>query len=175
MKKWIDLTGYGRQYSVSSDGEVAAAGRLLKARDGNRGANNARNRGNYKEVSLVNLDFLSKYASVHLLVLKAFAGDRPEGHIARAKDGDLRNATVSNLEWAKTSEVRAVNRGEGHHSALLTNAQVLELKQKMDAPGGRARGMVAHFSREYGVRHETIRQINTGETYGWLKLEEVAA
>jgi hypothetical protein len=33
------------------------------------------------------------------LVLEAFGGPRPPGHVVRFKDGDPLNCALSNLEW----------------------------------------------------------------------------
>ncbi len=97
---WEDIAGYKDMYRVSSYGRVrslprlSANGRQLKGRIMRSTANQA---GHLKL-------HLSKYGDqfpvcIHLLVLSAFIGGAPDGHIAHHKDGNMQNNRLCNLEW----------------------------------------------------------------------------
>lgn len=168
MEQWKDVVGFEGRYQVSNLGRVKSLlGRTDKILLPKQKSN-----CNEKEVNL-SVGGKHKMCMVHRLVLEAFVGPRPEKHIASALDGNTGNAVLENLVWALESEVRATQRGEKNKAAQLTNEQALAVKvrlleAKADNEGVTPRGLVAQIAKEYGVRHETVRKINVGQSYCWL-------
>lgn len=90
MKRiWKPIVGYESFYEVSSDGLIWSCHRskLLKLVPGKDG---------YLGVSLSKYGYV-KRVQVHLLVLTAFVGPRPNGLIACHKDGNNLNNQFDNL------------------------------------------------------------------------------
>lgn len=91
---------------------------------------------------------------VHHLVLEAFVGPRPEGTEARHfPDSNRYNNSLSNLSWATKKQNQADrvthgthDRGERHHQAKLTEADVLEIRRR--AATGEPRRSVA---KDFGI------------------------
>jgi hypothetical protein len=74
---------------------------------------------------------------VHTLVLETFAGPRPKYCECRHLDGNKTNNNIANLVWGTRSENMqdrilhgAVPRGERHSFAKLTEADVLDIRQR---------------------------------------------
>ncbi len=72
---------------------------------------------------------------VHVEVLKAFSGHRPEGYVAAHNDGNRQNNVISNLRWTTpkgNSEDRTRHgndlQGERHPDAKLTEDLVREIR-----------------------------------------------
>jgi hypothetical protein len=64
------------------------------------------------------------------VVLEAFVGPRPPGHVIRFKDGDRLNCKLANLEWAPAPTVR----GEG------ARARAIATRERADAIRGSLEG-----------------------------------
>ena len=98
---WKDIAGYEGVYQISSYGRVKSLARRLR--------NGYSIRSRFMRCSLrprhktlkVNLsrDNTAKTFDVHLLVLRAFAGDAESGYVAHHVDGDKMNNHLDNLEW----------------------------------------------------------------------------
>lgn len=101
-EEWRFVNGY-ETYIVSTHGNVKSLPRIVKGKcDSNR-----KLRGNTltphlrRDASVVNLwkDNRYRQRTIHQLVLESFVGPRPEGALARHKDGDVHNNVLANLEW----------------------------------------------------------------------------
>jgi hypothetical protein len=106
-----------------------------------------------------------KSAWVHRLVLRAFVGEPPTGHISRHLDGDPTNNALTNLKWGTPAENNAdmvrhgrTSRGERSAQAKLTEEQVGAIRQML----GPAR-VVAEM---YGVSQTTVYRIWKRRTWG---------
>lgn len=145
-------------YMVSANGQIFRVGRdeplkpcILK-------------RGGYLAVSLWS-NGRGKTWPVHQLVCMTFHGPRPsERHHAAHWDGDKSNCRATNLRWATREENEAdkirhgkTNRGERNGQAVLTDAQVAEIKRRL-AAGERC----CNLAREYGVGGSAISNIKRG-------------
>lgn len=137
MEDWKQVVGYEGRYEVSKLGDIRT--------DPNSPHRNSRihrgkflhqrmNKTGYLRVSL-NLDGVKRSRNVHLVVLEAFKGLRPEGKVSRHKDGNSKNNSADNLEWSTQKENIADkivhgtdNKGEKHHNAVLTEKDVIEMR-----------------------------------------------
>jgi hypothetical protein len=115
---------------------------------------------------------------VHLLVLYAFVGPLPEGMQTRHLDGNKRNNHLSNLKYGTPPENGAdrvrlgeIPRGADHYLTKLTDARVLEIRQRY----ANGEGSYRQLGREYGVDNTTIMRIVRGLTWTHLPLAERAA
>lgn len=104
---------------------------------------------------------------VHVLVLEAFVGPKPEGHEGAHWDDEPENNRLENLRWATRGDnlrdaVRNGRKaaGESHPLAKLTTEAVREIRL---AP--RRYGVVAAFARRFGVSESTIRQARDGRAW----------
>lgn len=77
-----------------------------------------------------------KEICVHILMLEAFVGPRPEGCECNHKNGDLLDNRIENLEWVTHKEnvqhahrVLGKHRGENHCNAKLTEKKVLRIRE----------------------------------------------
>lgn len=107
-----------------------------------------------------------KSLRVHREVLRAFVGDRP-GYIVRHLDGNPRNCRIENLAWGSFADNEADKsrhgrdlRGERHHQAKLTDAQVREIK------GSQERG--TELARRFGVTPTMVCAIRKGRAWRHL-------
>lgn len=99
---------------------------------------------------------------IHRLVLEAFVGSRPEGHVARHLNGKKQDNRLKNLKWGTVKEngedaVRLGEqpRGETHGMAKLTEADVLDIRGAY-AEGGWTQQALAD---EYGVSQKMISNV----------------
>lgn len=108
--------------------------------------------------------------AVHVLVLEAFSGKRPENHVAHHKDGNTENNSITNLCWVTPSEnVRCAyiegnldQRGSNNNSSKLNEYEVIVIRRLL------ATRVFTHeeIGRIFDVARSTISQINTGLNWG---------
>lgn len=105
---------------------------------------------------------------VHILVLEAFVGPRPPGHLGRHANDDPNDNALTNLLWGlpiDNSADMVANgrsaRGERNGTARLTEAKVIEIRAAYRA-GGRSYSQLA---REYGVGMVTVANLVTRRTW----------
>lgn len=103
---WLPVPGFEGRYEVSNDGQVKVLGgpgrgrfnedRILKVGHDGPG---------YRQVLLYPGEG-RKYTRkrVHILVLEAFVGPRPDGAFGRHIDDDRENNHLSNLRWGDRSD-----------------------------------------------------------------------
>lgn len=81
-----------------------------------------------------------KYSTkrLHMLVLEAFHGTRPQGMEGRHLDGNKLNNNLSNLAWGTSFENHqdrvlhgTMCRGEIHYETSLTNSDVVAIRQRV--------------------------------------------
>lgn len=106
------------------------------------------------------------------LVLKAFIGPRPSGHVARHLDGNGDNNTPDNLAWGTQAEniMDAVRHGTAPRApgvrnvkAKLTEDQVQEIRLRLLC--GERPGKIAP---DYGLHISAIRFIENLQTWRHL-------
>ena len=95
IEHWLPIPGYEGKYEVSDQGRVRSLlwgePRLRKP---------VKHKFGYPQVMLAG----GTQYEIHRLVLLAFVGPLPAGHVTRHLDGDVTNATLSNLTYGTASE-----------------------------------------------------------------------
>jgi hypothetical protein len=135
---WRPVVGFETTYEVSTLGRLRRIAPAIGSYVG-RILQGSRNRDGYLRVQLARSPLPPVYRLIHILVLVAFVGPRPDGCEACHKDGDPANAALSNLRWdtplanAKDKIGHGtVSRGTHHGMVKLTEAQVRRIRT---APG----------------------------------------
>lgn len=106
--------------------------------------------------------------SVHRLVLLAFVGPCPEGMEAcHFPDRDPSNNRLINLRWDTRGANRTdsaihgtIQRGERHHKAVTTDAQVIAIREEF-AAGGRQ----SDIAKRHGLSRPVICDIVNGKSW----------
>lgn len=140
-EEWRTVVGYEGIYEVSSTGRVRSVTRTVTWSDGRVREcpsivlSHTRGPG-YAKVQLYR-NKSGRIHRVHVLVCEAFHGARPEGMVCCHSDGNKSNNHSDNVRWdtprANTADAIAhghVQRGERHHRAKLTQAQVDEIRRE---------------------------------------------
>jgi hypothetical protein len=83
---------------------------------------------------------------VHVLVLTAFRGSKPEGKESLHKDGNIKNPKLSNLRWGTHLE----NVREGNRCKLKDKHVNIIIRSKKSG---------AELARQFGVDRSTINMI----------------
>lgn len=118
------------------------------------------------------LDDDRKYRSctVHLFVIMAFKGLRPDGLEVNHIDGNKLNNNIENLEWVTRSEnvlhafrlgLEKPMRGEDNPTAKLTTKDVLEIRKfvaEARSSGKRYYGRSA-LAKKYGISSAYVKDI----------------
>ena len=176
---WKDIPNYEGSYQVSNTGLVRSVDRVVTDKDGGvrrykgRVLKPGSNRG-YERVVLYN-DNGATNKSVHRLVLETFKphvnmDDLQVNHI----DGNKLNNHLTNLEWVTGRDNIShaydigliTNIGEGSPGAILSNANVLEILQRLD--NGESQ---RDIGLDYGVSRSCIGKINIGAIWRSVKEE----
>ena len=114
--------------------------------------------------------------AVHVAVLEAFVGPRPEGLQGAHGNGIKTDCRLANLRWATKGENAADKQkhgtaycptGERHHRVKLTKDQVLEIR------AAAAQGAVQRaLAKAYDVHFGTIGSIVSGKSWRHLLPEQ---
>lgn len=176
-EEWRPVVGHERTHEVSDQGRVRSLARTIVRRVGRPFHKPEKIlKGNVSKAlgyQTVRLNDTLLY--VHCLVLEAFVGPRPDGMEACHDPDPCRtNNCVSNLRWdtpqanqRDRSRHGTSNRGERCGTAILTEAQVREIRCSVE-PG-------CELARRYGVAQQTICGIRKGRTWGHLENRDKAA
>lgn len=163
-RQWRDIPGYEGLYRVSDLGVVVAYP-------------NTRHRGfaplkpwltnkGYPQVRLCRQGHRKNH-SVHTLVLLAFRGPPPPGHVSRHRNGIRQQCHLGNLEYGTQSENLAdmhrhgtARIGSKHHNAVHTEAEVLDIRAAL-----RRGESPARLANAYRVTPENIYAIRDRITW----------
>lgn len=154
-ENWKDVVGYEGRYQVSSLGRVKS----LRFR-GHAKESVLKSTPNYSGYHVVTLGVDRKQFRVHVLVLEAFLGKRPDGHEGCHGDGDKNNNALTNLRWDTPSgnaQDRRSYSGCFNPNAKLSKEQVEEIASAM--PKGKD---VKLYAEKFGVSTARIYQIMRG-------------
>ena len=106
---------------------------------------------------------------VHRLILITFRRQPLGNEECRHLDGDPSNNNLTNLAWGTkqdNADDRVLHgrspRGEKSGSHKLTEAQVLEIRQRI------GKETLRSLAKEYGVSHTTIRRAANGMKWSYL-------
>ena len=168
-EEWRALAGYSGIYEVSSIGRVRSLDRIVKMVGAGASFSSKLVKGRilsqaivkgYPRVTLCK-GGKSRPIGVHRLVCEAFHGPAPEGCTDVAhNDGNPLNANASNLRWATRAENMADCRihgtytfGEKHHSAILTDQDVIAIRESSEPAKKMAPRYGVHPNYIYEIRN----------------------
>lgn len=107
--------------------------------------------------------------NVHILVLKAFVGERPSGYLGLHKDDDSFNNHLSNLYWGTYSdntkdsiENGTYTRLSGYKNGMTKFSDELNVKIKSEFTG--KRGEQTRLAKKYGMSISNVHLIVHGKT-----------
>lgn len=112
---WMPVPDYQESYQVSNQGRVKSLPRPGYRHRRPRMLRLNPAHGGYRSVCLYR-NAKQRRVAVHRLVLTAFIGPCPEGHVACHRDGNPANNVVSNLYWGTPSENQLDNVRLGTHA-----------------------------------------------------------
>jgi len=177
-EQWRPVLGFEGYYEVSDQGHVrslartcySGAGRVRKVKSRILiPQHDGRTRGGigaHTKVTL-SIDAVATQRQVHILVLEAFVGLRPQGTETRHLNGLPDDNRLSNLCWGTPAENRADTlrhgtfpRGSQRSTAKLTEAIVRDIRAAY-ASGAQINAL----ARQYGVNHSTIQQMFRGRSW----------
>ncbi len=148
MEEWRPVWGFEGKYEVSNQGRLKnvqegaghVTGRILKP---------GLNLGGYLQCDL---GAYGGRHSLHLLVMQAHVGQKPEGLEINHKNGNKTDNRLENLEYCTKSEndlhktrVLGTGRGESHGNAKITEDDVREIR-RLAADGITQREIAKRFN-----------------------------
>ena len=176
---WKDIPEFRGSYQVSNMGRVRSVDRVVTFKNGRKRKYKGMvlkphlNNKGYECLNLYDDNGCNK-KTVHRLVLGTFKPhvnmkDLEVNHI----DGDKLNNHLTNLEWLTgrdnilhAHDIGLINyKGEGNPRTKLSNADVLEILERLDTGG-----VQREIALDYGVSNRCISHINTGTT--WRSVRE---
>lgn len=149
VENWKDIPEYEGVYQVSDN----VAGEVVKG---------------YKRVKLF-FEGGGKRYMVHVLVMRAFVGPKPEGMQVNHKNGDKKDCNLANLEYVTCSDnqlhsVRILGRpnpqGSKHGGSKLREPEVLRIRELR-----RNGDDLATIAELFCVSVPTVSMICTGKTW----------
>ena len=177
---WKDIPDFEGSYQVSNMGRVRSVDRVIAIKDGSMRKHKGKvlktylNNKGYELLKLSNDNGVTN-KTVHRLVLETFKPhvnmkDLEVNHM----DGDKLNNHLTNLEWSTGHDnvLHAYNTGlitnigEGSPNAKLSNADVLEILQRLDTGESQK-----DIRLDYGVSKSCISMINSGLRWRSVKEE----
>lgn len=176
-ERWVAVPRWEGLYEVSDLGRVRSLPRIVMAGKSPRQIAGKVLKpswnGDYLRVTLTD-GRRKEPTCVHVLVLKAFRGNRP-GHWHQwhgcHSDGNHGNNELRNLRWGTPASNAADTvahgrsiKGEGSASAKLTETSVLEIKRRLSSDKVNRSAL----AREFDVSRRAISHIETGKTWYWL-------
>jgi len=167
-EEWRPIPGYEEWYEVSDLGRIRSwkvSGHDKKRRHPVLIMGSFVSTG-YKYVQL-HKDRKFKKIAIHVLVLLAFVGPRPEGHDAAHADGARDNNELSNLRWASRAENMddakkhgTILRGVQKYNAVLSMQDVEDIKRQY--LGGVKQRVIA---AKYGIDQSIVSRVCSGKAY----------
>lgn len=168
IEEWKAIPGYEGRYEVSDQGRVRSLGHRVRIVI--RGAETTRfspgkiltpgRSGSSGHLSVA----IGKGNSVlvHILVMLAFEGPRPDGADVAHNDGDPTNNCFSNLRYA----TRSSNNQDVvfHGRRRFSVSEVLRIRTDAKKYHGANKAL----AEEFGVSEGTISAIYTRRTYGYV-------
>lgn len=154
MTVFKPVPGTNGMYKVSDDGQVMS----LKKKTPRILKHNVRH-----GYPCVDIYYQAKRVQkpVHVLILEAFVGPRPEGMLALHNDDDKANCCLSNLRWGTRSD-NTYDRFKNKGGFKLTEFDAAWIKFKL------AMGWKQHeLAKEFEVDQALISKINTGKYWSF--------
>lgn len=141
MSEYFDIPGYFGVYQITKSGVIRSVDRKLKCSNGcikfKKGIvlKQYKTTSGYHQIDL-RINKIKHKELVHLLVLKTFYGDRPNGKETRHIDGNKSNNSISNLAYGTKRENYedkilhdTIPYGSRHTNAKLSESDIPEIRQ----------------------------------------------
>lgn len=168
MEQWRAIPGYEGRYEISDLGNVVSIGFADPTK--RRPLTKVDQRG-YDRVYLRAPKIRGRWFSVHILVMLAFIGPRPDGMHVNHIDGQKKNNALANLEYCTPSQNQKHSfalglqslRGENHTRAKLTEAGVIEIRAKIAQ--GIPRKVIA---LDHGISDSHLSHIASGRLWSHI-------
>lgn len=169
---WKDIPGFGGHYQASSIGRIRTKDRIVRRAHPAGMAINFRYKGRVLKptntrgylVVHIGVDGVKTNLAVHVAVLLAFVGPRPDGMEGCHCNGDSLDNRAENLRWdthlannRDRLKHETYTRGQRHPMAKLTDAQALEIYRSSESG--------AALAKRYGVAPSKISAIRCGQTW----------
>lgn len=186
-ERWRSVIGFEGKYEVSDRGRVRSVDRIVttrqRKRDGSVVVHHRQGmiltpalRRGYPFVGLSALAsdgfHRSKMFSVHVLVLKAFVGPRPDGHVGCHFDDNPLDNRLEKLRWGTHSDnhydsVRNGTKpmGEAHNGSKLTKHTVLRISLYVEGKIGKGPYSTREIARWFSVCPATVTRIRDRTTW----------
>jgi len=175
-ERWLPVVGYEGRYEVSDLGRVRRMARSVICWHGPR-IMSARllvarfqwtcGTFGYRIVKLLDAAGRVRSRKIHRLVLQAFIGQAPVGHIGLHNDGNTENNALGNLRWGTYLENSA---DKVRHGTQLRGEQVCTAKLKVgDVQEIKRSGESAlAIGRRFGVSDQQVYDIRRGRAWKWV-------
>lgn len=168
---WKDIPGYEGLYQVSDLGNVKSLDRIVEFSNGRVCTYKGKQlklRPDKENRYRVNLSKNSKVKDimVHILVAKAFIGERPKGFFICHKNGNNQDNTVSNLRYDKPIEnlIDNYRYGSKNPNGKLSIEQVLEIRKLYETD----KYSKAEIARMFNVTPTNISYITSRKHFKYL-------
>lgn len=151
-ERWLPVVGFEGLYEVSDLGRIRnSSGQIFRCGPNKQG---------YPKVTLHKNNKPHQFL-VHVLVLTAFEGPKPDGCETCHKNHNRGDARLENLRWGTPTENKQeILRADRFPSAKLTLAQVRHLRTRTWE-----RGDIPRLARQLGVSELTIQNVKSGRTF----------
>jgi hypothetical protein len=169
-EEWRPVVGYEGHYEVSDLGGV----RSIRNNHGNprcRPLKLSISHDGYHRVQLSKGRVFKKF-KVHVLVLEAFVGPRPEGMLGCHNDDDGLNNDLGNLRWdtprGNYDDIvkRDARKGTRHSQCTITE----DVARKIKTAAKDKTRWANDIAKEFGTTKDVVLNIRRSKTWAWLEV-----
>ena len=165
-ERWLPIPGYVNAYEVSDLGKVKSIPRVVTRSNGRfytvKGGDKAATPGGPYPIVTLKMRGSRKTFRIHVLVMRAFVGECPEGLQVCHRDGNSYNNCLRNLRYGTPKSNHADrkrhgrgNEGSRHGNSKLTEERVLALREERKT----TKATYKELSLKYGVNPYQIGRI----------------
>ena len=169
---WAPIKDFEGIYEVSTLGRIRSLDRPQRVRGSGISSQKGQILSQWKQGNYMYCDLrkpgVKRKARIHVVVLEAFVGPRPNGMIACHNNGNSTDNRFCNLRWG-THEENAADKiahgthlyGESSPKSKLTEAQAIAILKSSQS--------YSAIAKEFGVSKSTVTHIKTGRNWPHLQ------